>query len=134
MLNISLFDNFFEKNGIFRENSEKQFWCRFDNCLGKRGVLSPKLIWLFFYHKWSTEYFIVSQFFQKKLRFLRKWQKTVSGAQVSFEAKAAFGDENENNHFLWWMRFWIFFHLTIFLKKKYLLKKKIPDYGTDRRI
>ncbi len=31
--------------------------------------------------------------------FLRKRQKTVSGAQLSFEGKEASGDENEYNNF-----------------------------------
>ncbi len=60
---------------------------------------------------------LFGSFFKKSCNFQKKWQKTVSRAQVSFEGKEAFGDENEYNLFLWKMRFLIFFHLKIFLKK-----------------
>ncbi len=43
MLNISLFDNFFEKSCIFRENRKKRFGGAFENFLGKEGVLQPKI-------------------------------------------------------------------------------------------
>ncbi len=42
---------------------------------------------------------LFSSFFKKSCNFLRKRQKTVSGAQVSFEGKEASGDENECNLF-----------------------------------
>ncbi len=38
---------------------------------------------------------LFTNFFQKMGNFLSKRQKTVSGAQVSFEGKEASGDENE---------------------------------------
>ncbi len=45
-----LFNNFFEKNCIFRENRKNCFGGTFDNFLGKEGVLRRKLA-NFFYHK-----------------------------------------------------------------------------------
>ncbi len=42
MLNIFLFNNFFERSSIFRENREKLFCGTFDDFLGKRGV-TPKI-------------------------------------------------------------------------------------------
>ncbi len=72
MLNIILFNNFFEKSSIFQGNGEKQFRSTFNDCLGK-GVLSSKLTWFLFTTK------IVQQFFQKKPYFTRKLWKPFLG-------------------------------------------------------
>ncbi len=56
----------------------------FDNFSGKGDVLCQKLT-TFFYHKRVIKYFIIYQFFQKKLQFSEKTTKTVSGTQISFE-------------------------------------------------
>ncbi len=42
---------------------------------------------------------LFSSFFKKRCNFLRKRQKIVSGAQVSFEGKDTSDDENEYNLF-----------------------------------
>ncbi len=44
---------------------------------------------------------LFNNFFQEMCNFLRKRQKTVSGAQVSFEGKEASGDEDEYNLFFY---------------------------------
>ncbi len=42
---------------------------------------------------------LFSNFFQKMCNFLRKSQKTVTGAQIPFEGKESSGDEGEYNLF-----------------------------------
>ncbi len=93
MLNIFLFDNFFEKSCIFRENSKKLFRGRIWQFFRERRPLTMKIN-ITFLSQMRYQYFIY-QFFPKMCNFLRKRQKTVSEAQVSFEGKEASGDENE---------------------------------------
>ncbi len=71
---------------------------------------------------WIFYYLTVSS--KKSCIFWKKRQKTVSGAQVSFEGKGVFGDENKYKLFYGkWGFEYLFFHLTIFLKKATFLEK-----------
>ncbi len=72
----------------------------------------------------SIGYFIIYQFFPKLCNFLRKWQKTISGVQVSFEGKEASGGENEYKLFYGKMRSWIFYRLPIFSKRALFLETR----------
>ncbi len=98
--------------------------------LGKKAS-SPKINITFFILNEVLNILLFTNFFQKMCNFLRKRQKTVFVAQVSFEGKEASGDENEYNLFLWKMRSRIFYRLTIFSKKAIFLEtgKKFLGWG-----
>ncbi len=99
MPNIFLFNKLFEENNIFWENREKLFWRRIWQIFRERRRLVSKINITFFIANEILNILLFSSFFKKSCSFLRKRQKTVSGAQVSFEGKNASGDENEYNHF-----------------------------------
>ncbi len=100
---------FFRKKLYFQRKPQKTvFGGAIDNFLGKEGVLRQKLTQLFYY-KWGIEYFIIYQFFPKICNFLRKFQKSVSGAQFSFKEKETSSDENEYKLFYrkWGLEYFI---------------------------
>ncbi len=109
MLNIFLFNSFFEKSCIFRENREKLFWGRIWQFFRERRRFTLKINITFFITNEVLNILLFSNFFQKIFNFLRKCQKTVSGAQVSFERKEASDDENEYNLFYgkWGLEYFI---------------------------
>ncbi len=96
MRNIFLFNNFFEKSCIFRENRKKLFCGRIWQFFRKIRRLTPKIN-ITFLSQMRYRIFYYYQLFPKMCNFLRKRQKTVSGSQVSFEGKEASGDKNEYN-------------------------------------
>ncbi len=60
MLNIFLFDNFFEKSCTFRENRKKLFRRRIWKFFRERRRLTLKInITFFFIHKWGIEYYLL---------------------------------------------------------------------------
>ncbi len=78
MPNIFLFNNFFGKSSIFRENCEKLFSGHIRWFFSERRRLAPKIKRIFFTNEvWNIS--LLSDFFKKKLYFLRKWQKNFSG-------------------------------------------------------
>ncbi len=107
---------------IFRENCAKLFLGHIWWLFRERRLLAPKISVTFFYHKLGTEYFIILQFIQRKLYFLRKRWNTVSGSQVSFEGKGAFGDENKYNLFYGIRGFEYFFIRKFFQRKQQSLR------------
>ncbi len=66
----------------------------------------------------------MEHFFWKKNIFRKKHEKVFLGGVIIFEEKRGSNDRNEYNLFLEIIRFWIFFPLIYFLKKKqYFLGK-----------
>ncbi len=116
MLNISLFHNFFEKK------RKTVLEAHLTSFLGKGAVLPQRLTY-FFYHKWGTEYFIIWRIFQKKLYFLRKWQKNRFWGPSLFWREGDVWRRKWIPPFLLEIWFWIFFHLTVFSKKLTFLKE-----------
>ncbi len=85
MLNIFLLNNFFEKkNCIFRENRKKLFWGRIWQFFRERRRLVPKINITFSITNEVLNILLITNFFQKMCNFLRKRQKTVFRAQVSW--------------------------------------------------
>ncbi len=119
---IFFYSTIFSKKSVFSKKTAKIcFGGAFDNFLGKESVLRQKLT-LLCYHKWGIEYFVIYQFFPKMCNFLRKRQKTASGAQVPFEGKKASGNENEYKLFYgkWGLEYFI--GLQFFRKKAIFLE------------
>ncbi len=93
------------KNAVFSKKTVKNcFGGTLDDFLGKRRRLSPKINITFFLSQMRCWIFhclavLTKKKKKKKVYFLRNWQKTVSGALVSFEGKGASGDKNEYNLF-----------------------------------
>ncbi len=126
MPNVFIFDNFFKKSNIFRENCENPFWSTIDHFFRERRRLVPEInVRNVFYYKLGTEYFIIRQFFQKILYlFSEKITKNrFGGAQVPFEAKEHVWRRKWTQPLLWEMRFWIIFYLTISFKKSNIFRE-----------
>ncbi len=86
MPNIFSFNNFFWKKEVFPiENCEKLFSGHIWRFFRERKRLPLKIEKTFFITNDVRIVLLLSGFFKEKLYFLRKWQKTVSGGQVSFE-------------------------------------------------
>ncbi len=98
---------FFRKSYIFRENRKKLFWKRIWQFFRERRRLMPKINLTFLSQMRYWIFYL--PIFSKMCNFLRKREKTVSGAQISFEGKEAFGDENEYNLFYekWGLEYFI---------------------------
>ncbi len=54
----------------------------------------PKINITFFITNMVLNILLLSSFFKEICNFLRKWRKTIFGAQVSFEGKEPSRDEN----------------------------------------
>ncbi len=93
MLNI-FYSTIFSKKAVFSE--KKLFWEHIQQFFRERRRLAPKINVTFFIMN-EVRNILLLKFFLKKLYFLKKRQKTISGAQVSFEGNGASGDENKYN-------------------------------------
>ncbi len=131
MLNIFLFNNFFKKSSIFSGNNEKLFWEHIWQFLRERRRLAPNINGTFFITKEVLNIWLFSSFFKKKPYFLRKWQKTVSGAQVFPDAKGAFVDENEYKLFYGKWGFEYFFINNFFKKSNIFRENRGNIWGHD---
>ncbi len=122
MLNIFLFNNFFEKSSIFRENCEKLFWRCIRQFFRGRRRLAPKINITFFITNEVLNILLFSSFFKVSCNFQRERQKTAFGAQVFFER-----NENEYNLFYGKWGFEFFSFDNVFEKSNILEKigKKI---------
>ncbi len=73
MLNIFLFNNFFEKSCIFRENRKKLFWGRIWLFFRERRRLTPKINITFFITNEALNILLFINFFQKCIAENRFW-------------------------------------------------------------
>ncbi len=124
MLNTFLIDNFFEKN-CFSEKTVKTVLGHIWRFFRERRRLAPKSN-NFFYHKLGLEVF------SKKAVFSKKTAKNRFRGSSLFSREGGIRRRKWIYLFLWEMRFWIFFHVTIFSKKATFFKKmeKKSFWGT----
>ncbi len=79
MRNIFLFDNFFEKSCIFRENRKKLFWGRIWQFFKERRSLMPKINITFFITNEVSNILLFTNFFQKSVIFWENARKPFLG-------------------------------------------------------
>ncbi len=121
MLNIFLFDNFFEKSRIFRENRKKLFWGRIRQFFREKRRLPPKINTTFFIINEVSHILLFTNFFQKCVIFWENARKPFLGPSL-FWRKGGVGRRDRIHTFLREMRSGIFYRLTIFSKKAIFLE------------
>ncbi len=117
MLNIFLFNNFFEKSSIFWENREKLFWEHIWQFFRERRRLAPKSNITFFITNEVMNSLLFNRFFQKSCIFWKNSKRPFLGPSLlkgmgRMNVTFFIGNEVLN-----------IFHLTIFLKKATFLEK-----------
>ncbi len=118
MLNIFLFNNVFEKSSTFWENREKLFWVCIWQFFRERRPFAPKINVTFFITNEVLNILLFSSFSKKKsCIFWENGKKPFLGPKSLLMGRGRLVTKM-NITFFMGMRLWIFFHFTIFSRKR----------------